>query len=92
MLKDSWLKEARCASPKYSTDMFFSSGNKRMSPRKADRALSICRECTVVDECAIDLVEVGHWRDVYPHQVRAGRRLWIQEEVESLPLELLNEW
>jgi hypothetical protein len=85
MLKDNWLKEAACSDPKYHTDLFFSGDNRRMSPKKADRALSICRRCTVVEECARDLVEVGHWRDVYPHQIRAGRRLWVKEEVATLP-------
>lgn len=91
MLKDSWLKEARCNDPKFPTSMFFSQGTKRMSPRKADRALSVCRQCTVVEECARDLVTVGNFRDVYPHQVRAGRRLWVQEEVITLPLPEVHE-
>jgi hypothetical protein len=89
MLKDKWLQDAGCK--EYSTDDFFSSQHKRMSPRKAAHALAICAKCTVIDECARDLVEVGNMRDMYPHQIRANRRLWIKEEVESLPLELLDE-
>ena len=87
MKSSSWLEKAKCNSPDYSTEMFFSPENKRMRQRQADRALSICEQCDVVDECAQDLVNVSNFnRDVYPYHVRAGRRLWVKEDVLTLPL------
>ena len=87
MKRSSWLEKAKCTSPDYSTEMFFSTENKRMRRRQADRALSIWEQCNVVDECAQDLVNGSNFnRDVYPYHVRAGRRLWVKEEVLTLPL------
>lgn len=86
-IKTSWLQQAACSKPEITTSVFFSetADGKRMRQRKVDYALSICRQCTVIDECAQDLVEVGHRRDIFPYQVRANRRLWVEEDILSLP-------
>jgi hypothetical protein len=79
-VKTSWLQKAECRS--LSTDLFMPSEHKRMSPKKCEKALRICEQCSVVKECALDLVYFG---DIYKYQIRANRRLWIDSDLSSLP-------
>ena len=88
MMKTDWVKKAECRS--LSTDLFIPSEHKRMSPKKCEKALRICERCSVIEECALDLVYFG---DMYKYQIRANRRLWIDSDVSTLPTkEQAIEW
>lgn len=72
--RDHWREDAECLR----TGAKFHWNNAPEDPNSPTvlNALAFCANCCVVEQCAQDAADTG---ELYPYQVRAGRRFWTSE-------------
>lgn len=77
--KDQWYEKAECAGEPIRNWVFAQEPPEEV----VDHCLSVCERCPVVQACAQDYVNAKHTR--HPFEVRAGVRMWVNDDVDRLP-------